>query len=71
MADYQDCPDYLQEFLFYMLTIRGRSKRTVDAYYIDLRTFLRYCLMISKMILKLFSRFRFRMLALKHSNRFL
>ena len=30
MADYQDCPDYLQEFLFYMLTIRGRSKRTVD-----------------------------------------
>ena len=42
MADYQDCPDYLQEFLFYMLTIRGRSKRTVDAYYIDLRTFLRY-----------------------------
>lgn len=42
MADYQDCPDYLQEFLFYMLTIRGRSKRTVDAYYVDLRTFLRY-----------------------------
>lgn len=42
MADYQDCPVYLSEFLFYMLTIRGRSKRTVDAYYIDLRTFLRY-----------------------------
>lgn len=40
--DYSDCPEYLKEFLFYMLTIKGRSKRTVDAYYIDLRTFLRY-----------------------------
>ena len=27
---------------FYMLTIKGRSQRTVDAYYIDLRLFLRY-----------------------------
>lgn len=42
MADYQDCPNYAKEFLFYMLTIRGCSKRTVDAYHIDLRTFLRY-----------------------------
>lgn len=42
MADYADCPTYLSEFLFYLLTIKGRSKRTVDAYYIDLRTFLRY-----------------------------
>ncbi len=42
MADYQDCPRYLQDFLFYMLTIRGRSQRTVDAYHVDLRTFLRY-----------------------------
>ena len=42
MADYADAPQYLQDFLFYMLTIKGRSKRTVDAYYIDLRTFLRY-----------------------------
>lgn len=39
---YSDCPEYLSEFLFYMLTIKGRSKRTVDAYYIDLKTFLRY-----------------------------
>lgn len=42
MADYMDCPDYLREFLYYLLTIRGRSKRTVDGYYIDLRIFLRY-----------------------------
>lgn len=39
---YSDCPDYLKEFLFYLLTIKGRSRRTVDAYYVDLRTFFRY-----------------------------
>ena len=37
-----DCPTLLRDFLFYMETIRGRSSRTVDGYYIDLRTFLRY-----------------------------
>lgn len=42
MADFSDCPSYVQEFLFYMLTIRGRSARTVEAYHGDLRTFLRY-----------------------------
>lgn len=36
------CPQLLKDFLFYMLTIKGRSQRTVDAYYIDLRLFLRY-----------------------------
>lgn len=39
---YDDCPPPLKDFLFYMLTIRGRSVKTVDAYHIDLRTFLRY-----------------------------
>lgn len=39
---YDDCPQFLKDFLFYMLTIRGRSVKTVDAYHIDLRTFLRY-----------------------------
>lgn len=42
MANYSDMPAYVKEFLFYMLTIKGRSKKTVDAYYIDLRTFLRF-----------------------------
>lgn len=37
-----DCPEILREFLFYMETIRGRSAKTVDAYYIDLRTYFRY-----------------------------
>lgn len=39
---YDDCFDELRDFLFYMQTIRGRSVRTVNAYYIDLRTFFRY-----------------------------
>jgi len=38
----EDCPPLLRDFLFYMETIRGRSARTVEGYYIDLRTFLRY-----------------------------
>jgi len=44
---YEDAPKHLRDFLFYMLTIRGRSPRTVNAYYVDLRTFMRY-LKISK-----------------------
>lgn len=39
-----DCPDYLQDFLFYMETIKGRSERTVDGYYLDLRSFIRFLL---------------------------
>ncbi|WP_283123980.1 tyrosine-type recombinase/integrase [Angelakisella massiliensis] len=37
-----EAPQLLREFLSYMLTIKGRSPRTVDGYYIDLRFFLRY-----------------------------
>lgn len=37
-----DCPSVLRDYLFYMETIKGRSPRTVEGYYIDLRTFLRY-----------------------------
>ncbi len=39
---YDDCPQLLKEFLFYMETIKGRSKTTVHAYYVDLRTFFRF-----------------------------
>ncbi|MBQ7875651.1 MAG: tyrosine recombinase XerC [Oscillospiraceae bacterium] len=39
-----DCPEYLQDFLFYMETIKGRSERTVDGYYLDLRSFIRFLL---------------------------
>ena len=41
-SDYTDCPGFLRDYLFYMLTIKGRSRLTVEGYYIDLRTFLRF-----------------------------
>lgn len=39
---YQDCPNILKDFLFYMGTVKGRSTKTVNAYYIDLKTFFRF-----------------------------
>ena len=39
---YNDCPEYLADFLTYMQLVKARGDRTVEAYYIDLRTFLRY-----------------------------
>jgi site-specific recombinase XerD len=45
-SQYNDCPKEIRDFLFYMLTIKGRSARTVEAYYIDLRTFFRYILSV-------------------------
>lgn len=41
-SDYSDCPDFLNEFLIYLKTIRGLSLNTVDAYYMDIRLFLRF-----------------------------
>lgn len=37
-----DCPELLRGFLFYLETIKGLSPKTVDEYYLDIRTFLRY-----------------------------
>ncbi len=39
---FEDCPEILSEYLFYLETIRNVSLRTVEGYYIDLRTFFRY-----------------------------
>ena len=39
---YDDCPEYLADFLTYMQLVKARGDRTVEAYYIDLRSFLRY-----------------------------
>ncbi len=36
------CPPVLKEYLGYTQTIRGRSENTVNEYFIDIRTFLRY-----------------------------
>ena len=41
-GDYQDCPPLVVRYLYDSETIRGLSPRTVNGYYIDLRTFFRF-----------------------------
>lgn len=38
----KDCPVYLSGYLTYAGSVVGRTDRTVEAYYVDIRTFLRY-----------------------------
>lgn len=38
----EDCPNYLESFLVNLKVVKDRADRTEEAYYIDLRTFLRY-----------------------------
>lgn len=44
---YDDCPEYLENFLTYIKVSKERSDRTEEAYYIDIRTFLRYLKLIN------------------------
>ena len=37
-----EAPQIIKDYLFYMQTVKGKSQKTVDEYYIDLRTFFRY-----------------------------
>ena len=48
----KEAPGVLREYLVYMETILGRSHRTVNEYYLDLRTFFRFILMSRGMIQK-------------------
>nr|DAI53017.1 MAG TPA: SITE SPECIFIC RECOMBINASE XERD [Inoviridae sp.] len=41
-AYWQECPELLRSYLGYLENIKGRSSKTVDEYYTDLRTFFRY-----------------------------
>ena len=38
----EDIPEFVRRFLNYSLTVKGQSDKTVEQYYLDLRTFLRY-----------------------------
>jgi len=40
------CPPIIRDFLTYCETIKGKSSKTVDEYYLDLQTFFRYLLII-------------------------
>ena len=37
-----DGPQIIKDYLFYLQTVKGKSQKTVDEYYIDLRTFFRF-----------------------------
>lgn len=37
-----ECPPIIKEFLGYVETIKGKSPKTVEEYFLDLRTFFRY-----------------------------
>ena len=42
----QNCPPIIRDFLTYNETIKGKSSRSVEGYYIDLQTFFRYLLLV-------------------------
>ena len=43
-----ECPMILREYFGYMETIKGKSERTVEGYFIDLRSFFRYLVSAEK-----------------------
>ena len=42
MSYHSDAPEIIKNFLVYHESIKGHSRKTVDEYYLDLRTFFRY-----------------------------
>lgn len=48
----QSCPPVIRDFLTYNETIRGKSSRSVEGYFLDLQTFFRYILLIRGMVPK-------------------
>lgn len=47
---YEDFPSVIREYLFYLLTVKGRSPKTVDGYAVDLKLFFRYLKKLRKKI---------------------
>lgn len=45
-----DCPTFLSDFLFHLKVVKALGERTVEAYYIDIRTFLRYLKLSNKLV---------------------
>ena len=42
----QSCPPIIRDFLTYNETIKGKSSRSVEGYFLDLQTFFRYLLLV-------------------------
>lgn len=49
-GQYEGCPAIIKEFLHYSESIQGLSIRTVNAYYVDLRTFFRFLVQYRKLV---------------------
>ncbi|WP_326909099.1 tyrosine recombinase XerC [Sedimentibacter sp. MB31-C6] len=53
-TNYNDlCPPPMSDFLEYMLSIKGRSEKTVSEYFLDLRTFYRFIVVRYKLSSKI------------------
>ena len=48
LYDFTKCPSEMKNFLYYLVTIRNLSVNTVNAYFLDLRTFFRYIVLQSE-----------------------
>jgi len=46
MIRYHDCPQILRDFLSYHENIKGQSPKTIQEYYLDLRMFLRFMVLV-------------------------
>ena len=46
MIKYHDCPQILRDFLSYHENIKGQSDKTISEYYLDLRMFLRFMMLM-------------------------
>ena len=46
MQRYHDCPQILREFLIYHENIKGQSQLTISEYYLDLRMFFRFVVLM-------------------------
>lgn len=44
----KETPYFIQDFITYMETIKGKSENTVNEYFLDLRTFFRYMLVLKE-----------------------
>lgn len=48
----QNCPPIIRDFLTYNETIKGKSSRSVEGYFLDLQTFFRYILLVRGIVPK-------------------
>lgn len=47
---YDNAPREIRNFMTYLVTVRGRSQKTANEYFLDLRTFFRFILTLRKIV---------------------